>query len=163
MVEICPRLYVGAASDFEELVSGQTGWWTIHACKEPYHRALLGYRGRGAPKDHPEYLWAKRDKRLYLNLVDAEDPAYIPKEIVDKALAFVKEGIASGDKVLIHCNQGESRAPSLGLIYLVSQTDVLPKKSFEIAEAEFRKIYPAYSPKGGMKGFIGSHWAEYAR
>ncbi|MEK7476065.1 MAG: phosphatase [Candidatus Coatesbacteria bacterium] len=163
MVEICQRLFVGAAADFEESVIGQAGWWTVHACKEPYHRELLGYRGRGAPNDHPEYLWARRDKRLFLNLVDVEEPAYIAKEIVDEALAFTKEAIASGDRALIHCNQGESRAPSLGLLYLVSQTNVLPKTSLGIAEDEFRKVYPAYAPKGGMRGFIESHWAEYAK
>ena len=38
-----------------------------------YHRQALGYRSRGAPKDHPEYLVARRGNRLILNIVDAND------------------------------------------------------------------------------------------
>ncbi len=53
MIEIHPNLYVGHQGDYEYLVQGQDGWAVVHACKEPYHRNLLGYTTRGAPKDHP--------------------------------------------------------------------------------------------------------------
>ena len=77
MNSIHPNLYVGHQGDYEHQVKGQEGWAVVHACKEPYHRQLLGYATRGAPKDDPEYYFAERGSRLYLNLVDAPDPAYI--------------------------------------------------------------------------------------
>lgn len=77
MIEVYPNLFVGDEADYR-IVLNMSGWFIVHACKEPFHRQALGYAGRGAPKDHPEYLVAERDGRLILNLVDAPNPAYIP-------------------------------------------------------------------------------------
>lgn len=161
MIEIHQNLFVGNQDDYELNVARQGGWAVVHACKEPYHRAVLGYRGRGAPKDNPEYLVARRGDRLILNLVDADNPAYIPQEIIDTALSFISEKLAENLKVLVHCNQGMSRSPSIGLLYLVQHTDKLPKDSFAEAERAFREFYPLYNPAGGVRGFIQSHWNFY--
>ncbi len=162
MKEIHPRLFVGTENDYESQVKGKSGWWVVHACKDPYHRHLLGYTGRSAPKNHPEYLVARRDKELFLNLIDATDPNYIPKEIIDAALQFIDEGMKSGECVFIHCNLGESRSPSIGLLYLAARvTGKLPTASLMQAEARFREIYPPYNPKPGVRGFVQQHWAEY--
>ena len=161
MIEIHPNLYVGHQGDYEYQVKGQDGWAVVHACKEPYHRQLLGYSTRGAPKDHPEYLYAECGHRLYLNLVDADDPAYIPKEIIDKAIGFIHLALAAGKKVLVHCNQGESRSPGIAFLYLLRETDVLPQTSLDAALAKFRQMYPGFSPSRGIFGFIAAHWEEY--
>ncbi|MCA9423370.1 MAG: dual specificity protein phosphatase family protein [Nitrospira sp.] len=161
MIEVYPNLFVGNESDYEFTVKGQDGWWIVHACKEPYHRQELGYRGRGAPKDHPEYLIARRSHRLILNLVDVDNPAYIAKEIVDAALAFVDEGLCNNNKVLIHCNQGQSRSPTIALLYLARQTDQFQRNSFPEAEEKFRRIYPLYQPALGMRQFAAINWDSY--
>jgi hypothetical protein len=161
MIEIFQNLYIGDALDYESSVKHQKGWWIIHACKEPYHRNLLGYKGRGAPKDHPEYLYAVRENRLILNLVDADDPNYIPKPIIDRSLKFIEKGLQTGNKVLVHCNKGESRSPGIGMLYLIANTNVLPKNSFEQAELEFKNIYPSYNPKKGIRGFLLRNWKIY--
>jgi len=72
MIEVYLNLFVGDQSDYEINVATQEGWAVVHACKEPYHRQALGYRVRGAPKDHPEYLVARRGNRLILNIVEDE-------------------------------------------------------------------------------------------
>ena len=54
------------------------------------------------------YLIAKREGRLILDLVDAAEPAYIPKEIIDAAMDYVHDGLSNSHKVFVHCNQGES-------------------------------------------------------
>src|SRR5471032_2821911 len=113
MIEVHKNFFVGAETD-EQGIRGQSGWYVIHACKEPYHRQALGYTGRGAPKNHPEYLIAPRDGRLILNLVDVDNVAYIPAEIIDAALAAIHQNITSS-KVLVHCNQGMSRSPAIAL------------------------------------------------
>jgi len=163
LIEIYPNLFVGHQGDYEYQVKGKDGWAVIHACKDPYHRQLLGYSGRGAPKDHPEYFFAERGNRLYLNLVDAPDPAYIPKEIVDKAIAFIHQKLSEGLRVFVHCNQGESRSPGIAFLYLLQHTDALPKAPIDEALATFRQIYPAFYPSGGISGFIAAHWKEYNR
>jgi len=161
MIEVYPGLHIGDERDYELQVKHLDGWRIVHACKEPYHRRELGYRGKGAPKNHPEYLIAPRGHRLILNLVDAPDPAYIPKEIVDAALDFIAEGLRSGHKVLVHCNLGESRSPAIGLLYLAAFTGKIPSDSLEKAESAFLKIYPGYRPSTGIRGFLAQHWGEY--
>lgn len=161
MIEIYPNLYIGDQNDYEYQVKYQDDWLIVHACKEPYHRQTLGYRGRGAPKQHPEYLIARRGPRLILNMVDADSPAYIPKEIIDAALEFIHESLQSGRPVLVHCNQGSSRSPGIGLLYLATQTDRLPTNSYQEAEAAFRTLYPSYNPAGGIRGFLMQNWGTY--
>lgn len=161
MKEVYPNLHVGNELDYENAVRDQPGWAVVHACKEPYHRQALGYRTQGAPKTHPEYLIARRGERLILNLVDADNPAYIPKTIVDAALEFVHEQLGANKEVLVHCNQGMSRSATIALLFLVKHTDILPRTMAE-AETAFRAIYPPYNPAGGMRGFMTEHWQEYA-
>lgn len=161
MVEVWPGLNIGNESDYEHQVRHLDGWSVVHACKDPYHRQALGYSGRGAPKDHPEYLIARRNNRLILNLVDVADPAFIPKECVDAAIDFTSEALTSGRKVLIHCNKGGSRAPSIGLLYLIARTPRIEAQSFADAEAEFRALYPAYAPARGVQEFARQRFSEY--
>lgn len=162
MIEIYPNLFIGTVDDYELQVKGQEDWSIVHACKEPYHRRELGYTTNGAPKGHPEYLIARRENRLILNLVDAPNPAYIPKEIIDAALEFIYQRLGAGHKVLVHCNLGESRSPSIGLLYLAIHTEKLSKE-FATAENEFRQIYPSYNPGGGIKGFLVKYWNTYLK
>lgn len=161
MIEIANQLFIGNQEDYELRAKGADGWSIVHACKEPYHRNLLGYTGRGAPKGHPEYLLARRENRLFLNIVDVESPDYIAREIIDAALSFIKEALSNGGKCLVHCNQGESRSPSIGLLHL-AVNNLLPK-DFAKAEDEFRKLYPPYNPKNGIRSFIINHWNDYVR
>lgn len=161
MIEIQANLFIGSQDDYECRVRHEQGWRVVHACKEPYHRQALGYSGRAIRKAHPEYLIARRGHRLILNLIDADNPAFIPKQIIDEAVAFVHESLQAGQRVLVHCNQGESRGPTIGLVYLVAYTDLLPSASPEEAMQAFAKLYPLYSPAAGMRGFLRQHLASY--
>jgi len=55
---------------------------------------------------------------------------------------------------------GESRSPSIGLLYLAIYTDKV-QKDFVMAEQTFREIYPAYKPGLGMRGFMVKNWDIY--
>jgi len=161
MIEIHTNLFMGTELDYEQTVKGKLDWCTVHACKEPYHRDLLGYKGRGAPKDHPEYFFARRNNRLFLNLVDADDPSYIPEIIINEALKFIDATLQADKKCLVHCNLGESRSPSIGLLYLALKS-LIPIGSFFEAEQSYKLLYPMYNPKNGMRGFMQTNWNKYA-
>ena len=162
MIEIYPDLWIGTEQDYEISVKRNSDWEVVHACKEPYHRRELGYTTRGAPKGHPEYLIARREHRLILNLVDAPNPAYIPKEIIDAAIEFIHDALINGRKVLVHCNLGESRSPGIGLLYLAMYTNKLPRE-FIKAEQAYRPIYPPYNPGTGIRGFLIQNWGSYLK
>lgn len=160
MRQIFPKLYVGSEHDYRYNVP-QPGWKIVQACKEPFHREALGYTGRGAPVDHPEYLMARRGDRLILNLVDADDPAYIHEECIDAALDHIHNGLRKGHPVLVHCNRGKSRGPGIGLLYLAVYTDALPTGTLADAEYAFKQLYPDYAPGEGMREFLRRNWQLY--
>lgn len=160
MIEVYKNLYVGNQFD-EETLQSREDWFIVHACKEPYHRQTLGYSGRGAPKDHPEYLFAVRDGRLILNLVDVPNPKYIAMEIMEAAVKAIHEDISS-KKVLVHCNQGMSRSPSIAFLYLAKHTGLFEGLSLEAALHEFKELYPSYAPAGGVAGFIRENWGHFS-
>ena len=107
MIRIAQRLWLGGQSDWERTVRlAREPWRVIHACKEPYHRLFVGYSGRGCPRDSPEYLWAVRGRRIALNLVDGQEPEWVPEEAVDFALDTIGKW-SEEFPVLLHCNRGE--------------------------------------------------------
>lgn len=160
MIAVCDNLFVGSQLD-EAGVRGKPDWFVISACKEPYHRDALGYTERAAPKDHPEYLIARRPGRLILNLVDAADPKYIPDEIIIAALGYLYGKLVMGStKVLLHCNQGKSRSPTLALLYL-GVFGNLRGLDYAIAVRVFKSIYPDYAPAAGMAGYAEAAWATW--
>lgn len=158
MKEIYPNLHIGSQDDYENIVKHQEGWFVIHACKEPYHRQALGYTGRSVPKEHPEYLIAYRGNHLILNLIDAPNPAYIPKEIIDEAIKAIDNYIESL-KVFVHCNQGQSRSAVIGLLYL-HHIKIL-SENFIDAEKEYLELYPWYNAANGMRMFAMQNWNNY--
>lgn len=176
MREICQNLYCGSEQDFYNSLSCAwgpvkteydlltimpEGWAVVHACKEPFHRMALQYTGRGCPKEHPEYLWSERPgNRLVLNIVDAPKTEFFDKRMIDKALDFIEKKLGEGLKVLVHCNQGESRSPSIVLLYLIKH-GIIKGETLEDCEAEFMKVYPEYNPGAGIRGFAKEHWESY--
>jgi len=160
MIEVHHNLFVGSEDD-EASIRNQSGWFVVHACKEPYHRQELGYTGKGAPINHPEYLIARRPGRLILNLVDVEDIKYISEEIIDAALNGIHQNIKS-NKVLLHCNQGRSRSPSIAFLYLLKFTDVFRRQDHLQDLKDFLEIYPDYSPARGMADYVRQNWCRYS-
>ena len=156
-VKIVDGLYCGDAEYWE--AHKDEFEYIIHACKEPYHRRALGYTGRGAPKDNPEYLIAYRGKDLILNLVDADNPLYIPPIIMSEAVRFIMLHNKNGEKVFVHCNEGKSRAPGIVLYYLMLEKTIY-EFTYEDTVAEFKKVYPLFEPGKGIDGFLRERHAE---
>jgi hypothetical protein len=160
MIEVKSNLFVGSQDD-EAAIRGQGGWFVVHACKEPYHRQALGYSGRGAPKDHPEYLIARREGRLILNLVGVDNVSYIPPEIIDAALIDIHQNITSS-KILVHCNQGMSRSPTIAFLYLLKHSDDFSGRDHPTSVQRFQNIYPPYNPAPGMAEYVRVNWNKYS-
>ena len=159
MKEVYKNLFVGSQSDYESNPKMYDDWYVVHACKEPYHRKALGYTGRSAPKDDPRYLFLYDEKHhLTLNMVDTDSPEFFRDEMINEAIFYVLEGLKKGKHVLIHCNQGESRAPSLALL-LLNQLGIL-SCDFDEAIKVFVKFYPDYMPKLGILTYVRRRWVH---
>lgn len=159
MKEIAHNLYVGNNEDFQTLEESEValeGWLVVHACKEPYHRQFVGYSSRGAPPGD-EYLWSRKQDRIALNFIDADDHRYIPDEMIVYAVKSIRAALEDKKKVLIHCNQGKSRGPTLAMLVLANQLH----PHFEEAVNAFKKRYTEYEPAEGVYTYAARNWEAY--
>jgi hypothetical protein len=154
MIEVSHNLYIGTDAD----CASRSVAYVIHACKTCHQRAL-GYHG-SLPSSHPNYLIFETGDDLYLNLVDM-DQSLLPKfthPIMAAALRFIDTLIDSGP-VLVHCNQGFSRSPAVGLVYLARKGEITAS-SYREARADFMKLFPAYAPGIGISLHLERNWRE---
>ena len=156
MIEVSTNLFIGSEVNcsFEALKDRAT----VHACKNPCHARVLNYRG-SLPQTHPNYLVLEWELDLYLNMVDMDrelSPVYT-NPIVQAAMSFIDKNITDRP-VVIHCNQGMSRAPSIALLYM-ARTKAIKNDSFEDAVRDFRSTYPAYQPARGISLYMSRNWS----
>ena len=154
MIEVATGLFVSdqSACFYDE----RDEWAVIHACVEPcYNKAVEGLSG-----DKPEgeqLLVIERGRHLYLNLVDPERPRVAPL-LIERSLAFIRANLP-GTKVLIHCNDGDSRAPSLALVYMAAEGQIA-NGTFDEASDALTALYPDYNPGAGIFANFTTRWAD---
>lgn len=149
MEPIFDNLYIGDDEIYEK-IKGRDNWFYIRTCKygPDGHQQLLGYHTLGAPKGK-NYLWYQENNILAFNLLDSDDPNFIPEEIIYKALKVIDTELKENKKVLVACNQGRSRAPSIVMLYLRSIKE-LPERYHEGYKI-FKGLYHKYNPGQGME------------
>jgi hypothetical protein len=153
--EIIKGLYLGSDDDVAE--AKRRGYARLCCCKDGIdsHRSMLEYETRGAPEGK-DYYFARKGDVLALNLIDSEDPTMIPDKVIDAGLKFIKEMQDSGTKLLVHCNAGMSRSPSIVLMYLHAVGEM--PQGFIGAERQFRHMYDKYDPGVGMRSHARERW-----
>ena len=155
MLEIYKNIFIGDDNDCRLAADN---FAIIHACKT-CHQSGVGYHGN-LSSSHPNYLIKEYDIHLYLNMVDMEQEL-LPKfthPIIQTAMNFIQSNI-DNKKILIHCNQGFSRSPSIGLLYLAIK-NFLPNIDFNSARNEFENIYPNYQPGRGIALYMQNNWND---
>jgi len=157
MENIIKGLYVGSDDDIAE--AKRRGYARLCACKDgpDSHRSMLGYTTHAAPKGK-DYLMARDGDVMALNLIDSPDPEFIPDEVINEGLRFIKEMQDKGRILLVHCNAGHSRSATLVLMYLHAVGEM--PQGFVGAERMFRVNYPPYDPGVGMRSHARERWRE---
>lgn len=155
MIEVYPNLYVGTEGDC--FYTEKNDWAIVHACKSPCHQRALNYKGN-LPNYHPNYLTYEIGNHLFLNMIDPNEPLFM-LPLFTSSLDFIEKHI-SKRKVLIHCNEGLSRAPSLSLLYLAKRAKTIDSESYEKATQNFLKLFPYYQPRRGIAIYLNLHWHE---
>lgn len=153
MREVFERVWVG---DERDCRSGSHNWAVIHACKSPCHQRAVGYRG-SLPSSHPHYVFLTHDEDLFLNLVDPPVPLFKPESFV-AFLDFADMQWLAGRTLLVHCNHGESRAPSLALVFLAKRRAALNDCSYGAARKEFGSLFQGYRPGTGIEAYLSENW-----
>ena len=122
------------------------------------HQQALKYAG-SLPSDDPFYLASEEGDNLYLNLIDPPVPLFKLASF-EHFLKFAGDRYSKDESLLIHCNQGFSRAPSLALLFLAKRLGAIGNGSFNLARSDFESLYPEYQPGKGIETFLSEHWRE---
>lgn len=125
------------------------------------HQSVVGWKGRGCNPENEHYLYKETDDGIYLNMVDAKDPKYFNDKMIDAALAFMDSRIGRGDSIFVYCSKGESRSPSLVLMWLLSKGN-LPDVD-DVFDYFKGNYYPGYNPGDGVKDYIKKRWIDESK
>jgi hypothetical protein len=152
------RLFVGTKEEYS--FAKQKGMKIVCALNRANgfvtHQSVVGWQGRGCNPDNPYYLFRRDADAIYLNMIDAEDPKYVIDEMINPALDFILQQLNSGNEVFIYCSLGESRSPSIALMYLLENN--LIEKSADTINVFRNNFYPNYQPKAGNLLYIKRRW-----
>lgn len=154
--KIIDGLYLGDKEGLPE--AERREYSVLAACKDgsdDCHRAVLGYTTLGAPKDK-NYYFVQRGNHMALNLIDSDNPDFIPNEAIDAGLNFLKRERDAGKKIFVHCIAGHSRGPTMMLMFLRAIGE-MPER-FLRAEHKFHTLYPEYDPAKGMRAHAKARW-----
>lgn len=151
MKEVYPHLLVGDIHDYE-----LSRHRAVVSATKTVHAREVRFNG----KDDPDYIYVEKPYHLILNWVDG--PAHLynwsTPGLFNRALDFIDRNVRLGD-VLVHCDQGLSRSPTLAMLYLAKRTDYL-KDDLSSAYDEFQQVYfKDYNP-GGILDYVADHWKE---
>jgi hypothetical protein len=153
MIRVQDDLFVGTEADCRR---GDASWAVVHACKHPCHVTAVGYSGNLSPR-HPNYLVFESGDDLFLNMIDPPNPLFKP-ELFSSFLSFARRKTEEGKALLIHCNQGESRAPSLALLFLAKLAGKVSDDSYASARADFESLFQGYRPGRGIQTYLTNNW-----
>ena len=164
MDNVYTRLWVGDDADYLR-IAHKEDWSVLRCCKygPGGHQQILGYHTPAAPKG-PNYLIARprgNTRHLALNMLDLDDPHFFDPKMIKTGLDFIQEQLDKGQKVLVACNKGHSRGPTMAFMFLRMIGDLWA--GFIQSENVFKTLYPAYSPGIGMRQFARSHWNTLGR
>ncbi len=90
-------------------------------------------------------------------MIDPPVPLFKP-ELFFSFLTFAGTYWEDGREIVIHCNRGESRSPSLAMILLAKHIGVVSDDSFDTARKELQTMYPNYHPGAGIQTYLRENW-----
>lgn len=152
------NIYVGTKEEYRE--AKEKGMKIVCALNRASgyitHQSVVGWNGRGCNPDNPHYLFKEDESEIYLNMIDGDDPKYVNDKMINPTLNFIDKHIKNNEEIFIYCSLGESRSPSIALMYLL-ENDLIEKSdnTIKIFKEEF---YPYYNPKDGNLLYIKNRW-----
>jgi hypothetical protein len=124
----------------------------VHACR---HRCYRNAAKRDDLRSDWDCSPIEEEYHLYLDIVDRPDPVFEIEHFAE-FFRFVNHHIKLRH-VLIHCNQGQSRAPTFALLYMAKRLGLLPNGSYDEAAEQFSSCFP-YSPNSGISSWVRDNW-----
>lgn len=135
-------LFVGGGYDAPRFAGS-----VLHCARDPW---FVDAKQAGFPTmpDTRDTVICIKYNEMALNLVDAADPRYFWDCTINTGLQFITDRMAAGDPILVHCNAGVSRSPSIALLWMWEHGFL--DKEFQYVTAQFRNLYRDYMPGNGV-------------
>lgn len=155
-------LYYCSQTEYEICRKRGTSFSALFCAKNPYHQWMVGYV-KNCSKDHPEYLVARRpkDRMMALNMVDAPKPEFFSDEMIMAGIDFIENELAQGHDVVVVCNQGESRSPTMCLMYMMVHGDFDKSKTFdEVCDIYRVMTNYEWNPNMGIFKYCQNLWEK---
>lgn len=152
-------LHVGGRSDFLAVGHDQS-WARVNVAKTVHGQIL----GRIPARGDRNYIFFEDPEQglMSVNWVDAPSPTLFkwtePAGLV-RILDFIESQRDLGKKVLVSCDQGISRAPTVGLLYASKRLGIIDSTSYGAAHQEFVGLYPMYRPSG-IGRYVDQVWEQ---
>jgi len=144
MTKMYENIYLGTRADWLKISqSDYSNWAVLHACASCF-------------SDRASDRIFQTENELFLNWVDSSNPDDFLVEEFYAAFNFIDKWKGS-HSVLIHCDYGQSRSPSLLMAYLALRQQSLPP-TFFAALSEFQKLCPQHVSPSGILKFIKQEW-----
>jgi len=152
------NLFIGSKEDYG--IATQRGMKIVCALNRASgfvtHQSVVGWQGKGCNPDNPFYLFKREDDAIYLNMIDGEDPKYVNDGMINAALDFIQHHLNNDNEVFVYCSLGESRSPSIALMYLLENNMI--EKTTNTIDIFRSNFYPNYTPKNGNLLYIKNRW-----
>ena len=156
------KIFVGGLMDWQSISSiekWKEEWAVVHATQNVHYKIFGWDRTTNKPNQyHPNYIFYEKENRFSLNWVDGDAYLYdwSGPTVFKKALNFIDKW-SKTRKILIHCDQGMSRSPTIALLYLAKRLKIISNFSFIEAKKDFLKLYFSYSPSG-IADYVTKNW-----
>ncbi|MDE2025157.1 MAG: dual specificity protein phosphatase family protein [Patescibacteria group bacterium] len=162
MIEIAPRIFIAKEKEIANLTPAE---YSLVSLASTYHYQMHGKKKGEFAKDDPCYIMCSHGNQiLSLNWVDGAKHLYDWEgkgvENMKKILTWIEYQLDHNRKVIIMCNQGLSRSPTIALLYMAKVLKSLNNNSFASAAKDFKELYPEYAP-GGIGDFVNEHWSQF--
>lgn len=156
ILRVAENLYVGNTIGLA--FTNKKEWAIIHSCQS-YHYSIFNWNLYNRPKkEDPNYLVYEYNNELSLNWVDGDAHLYewYGYSGFSNILNFIDKHIKNR-KVFIHCDKGESRSPTIALLYMAKRMAMISNNSYLEAYTDFLKLYHLYRP-GGIAKYVENNW-----
>jgi hypothetical protein len=142
-IQVYPGLFVGPGIDARTFYGN-----ILHCAKEPWY--VDGLKNQGVPVC--SNVLRTNAREMALNMIDAEKASFFPDEMINAGLDFITDTFAEGESILLHCNQGISRSPSMAFLWMFEHGFL--DKEFRYAVPQFKKIYKDWGPANGIWDYL---------
>lgn len=155
------ELYYGSSEDYEFVRTSKffaKDYATLLCAKNPYHKEIVGYDGN-LSRMHPNYLVVEKLEQhiMALNMIDAPEKQYFSDDMILSGIDFIGKELEHRD-VLVVCNKGASRSPTMCLMYMMLHGDIPKDSSHSQIFGQFEAIAPTWRPNKGMLEYLVEFW-----